>query len=82
MGLREDILASAISRLDAVQMKFTDAQLIAIFNKVVSCSDAKLKELYLKPWSIDDDFTEVNQTLLKKIREKVKIYTDEQLWLN
>ena len=83
VGLREDILASAISRLEAVQLddirSCTDAQLNAIFNKVASCSDSKLKELYVDPCSIDENITQVNQTLLKKIKEKVKIYTDEIL---
>ena len=82
-GVKEDILASAINRLEIVELGncCTDVQLNAIFHKAVGCSDSKLKELYLPSISIGKH-TKVNQTLVKKIWEKVKICTDEMLFFS
>ena len=82
-GVKEDILASAVNRLEIVDLGgcCIDVQLNAIFHKAVGCADSKLKELYLKSMSIDK-CTEVNQTLVEKIREKVKICTDEMLFFS
>ena len=82
-GVKEDILASAINRLEIVELGncCTDVQLDAIFQKAVGCSDSKLKELYLPSISIGKH-TKVNQALVKKIWEKVKIWTDEMLFFS
>ena len=78
--VRGDILASAISRLEVVELgeSYTYDQLQAIANRVVGCSDSKLRELYIRPPSIVDG-TEVDPALLKNMREKLKVYTDK--WL-
>ena len=53
----------------------SDSQLNAIFNKVVECSDSQLRELYIE--YIDEE--NVDPSILKKVREKTKIYIDEML---
>ena len=73
--MREDVLASAINRLEAVDLddSCTGDQLNSILNQSVKCSESKLKELYFQPDS------GVDKQLLKKVREKVKVYIGEVL---
>ena len=73
--VREDVLACAINRLEAVDLddSCTGDQLNAILNKIVECSESKLKELYFEPDS------GVDQELLKRVRDKVKVYVGEVL---
>ena len=77
--VREDILASVVNRLEAVDFgDLTVVQLRAVFNRVIECSDSNLKELFLQSGSRLEE-TEVNQSVMKKVREKVKIYTNDCL---
>ena len=73
----EDILAPAMIRLEVVDLGGcnSDSQLNAIFNKVAECSDSQLGELYIE--YIDEE--NVDPSILKKVREKTKIYIDEML---
>ena len=69
----EDILASAVVRLEVVEMvyKSTDAQLHAILNKVVEYPDSKLKELHVL--YVDEEEPET-RSLLMKVKEDMIIY--------
>ena len=76
-NMREDVLASAVNRLEAVDFgDLTALQLRGILNRVVKCSDSNLKELFIHSESRLEE-TGVNQSGIKKVREKVKIYTDD-----
>ena len=79
--VREDILSSAVNRLEAVDLgdNPTVAHLRAIFNRVVECSNSNLKELFLRSELRLEDI-EVNQAVMKKVTETVKIYTDDYLF--
>merc|ERR1719427_235783 len=70
--LEEDILASAVVRLEELKMDYsTDAQLLAILNKVIECDDSKLKVLYVEYVDVEDTET---RSLLMEVRDKIKIY--------
>jgi len=72
--VRTDILASAVVRLEVVEMyDSTDAQLHAILSKVVECNDSKLKELYLYAEKVDEEEPET-RSLLLKVKDKLKIF--------
>jgi len=72
--VRTDILASAVVRLEVVEMyDSTDAQLHAILSKVVECNDSKLKELYLYEDKVDEEEPET-RSLLLKVKDKLKIF--------
>lgn len=69
--VEKDILASAVVRLEVVEMLELEAQLHAILNKVVEFPDSKLKELYLE--YVDEEDPET-RSLLMKVKDKMKIY--------
>jgi len=71
--LEEDILASAVVRLEELKIDYssTDAQLLAILNKVIECDDSKLKVLYVEYVDVEDTET---RSLLMEVRNKIKIY--------
>ena len=72
--VRTDILASAVVRLEVVELyDSTDAQLHAILSKVVECNDSKLKELYLYAEKVDEEEPET-RSLLLKVKDKLKIF--------
>jgi len=71
---RTDILASAVVRLEVVEISnSTDAQLHAILSKVVESNDSKLKELYLYEDLVDEEEPET-RSLLLKVKDKMKIF--------
>jgi len=72
--VRTDILASAVVRLEVVEMcNSSDAQLNAILSKVIECNDSNLKELYLYEYEVDEEEPET-RSLLLKVKDKMKIF--------
>ena len=77
--VNKDILASAVVRLEIVELVFrsTDVQLQAILRKVVECDDSKLKELCVE--DVDEEKPET-QSLLLKVKGKTKIFKVVNWW--